>query len=89
MVESTASVGKRKNGKPLEYAQQRRVLNVFTKVKENIPRIRLHELAGLLANATGMSKGSICHFREELEINGNLFTPKKIFSRQFYRIRLL
>jgi hypothetical protein len=70
-------VVKRKNGKPLAYAQQRRVLKVFTKVRENVPRIRLHELAGLLVNATGMSKASICHGRKELEINGNLFTPKK------------
>jgi hypothetical protein len=77
MVDSGASVVKRKNGKPLESAQQRRVLNVLTKVSEDIPRIRLYEFAGLLANATGISKASICHVRKELESNGKLFTPKR------------
>jgi hypothetical protein len=68
MAEREPSVVKHKKLIPLMSAERRHVL-IFFQVSKNDPRIILDRVAGLLANATGISKASLCQA-------GQLVTPK-------------
>jgi hypothetical protein len=65
-VEREPSVVKHKKLIPLISAERRHVL-IFFQVSEDDPRITLDEVAGLVANATGISKASLCRATNNLK----------------------
>jgi hypothetical protein len=67
MVEPDPSVVKHKKLMPLMNAEKRHVLIFFTKLSQDDPHIALDEVAGLVANATGISQASVCRARKELK----------------------